>query len=131
QGSDSMQTLDRELHPRAALVRRLGSSTFNYWFGYVANCSLIVYLLAQARGSQQPSAPAYLAYALLGLVLWTLAEYALHRYLYHELASPLQVGHLLHHDEPRALIGVPWYLTTVALLGTFHGLALVARPGPL
>ena len=36
-----------------------------------------------------------------GLLCRTLAEYLLHRYLYHELPSFLSVGHGLHH-APRA-----------------------------
>jgi sterol desaturase/sphingolipid hydroxylase (fatty acid hydroxylase superfamily) len=103
------------------LVRRLGSSPFNYWFGYVANAALILWLAGQAfRGGRLQLAPLALGLlALGGLLFWTLAEYLLHRYVYHELPSFLSVGHGLHHASPRAQIGVPWWLTTALLLGVF------------
>src|SRR5947209_2889801 len=33
---------------RTDLIRRLGSSTFNYWFGYVANMALVAWLVSHA-----------------------------------------------------------------------------------
>lgn len=114
-------------------VRRLGSSRFNYWFGYVANISLSAWLISQAwPGTQGPVMAwgAFVAYAALGLVIWTLAEYALHRYVYHEIPSFLSVGHGLHHDAPRELIGVPWWLTSAILVGVFYALAQLMAPAP-
>ena len=67
-------------------------------------------------------------FAFTGLLSWALSEWLLHRYLYHEWPSFLAEGHTLHHDRPRALIGVPWYLTTIAIILLFQLLALVFRP---
>jgi hypothetical protein len=116
--------------PRTELIRKLGSSSFNYWFGYVANVSLVVWLVSHAfpRGHTALGAPALAAYAATGLAAWTLAEWLLHRYVYHLWPSFLTAGHALHHDDPRALIGVPWYLTTVAVVLLFELLALALRP---
>jgi sterol desaturase/sphingolipid hydroxylase (fatty acid hydroxylase superfamily) len=106
---------------RRELVRRLGSSRFNYWFGYVANVGLVVWLASQAwRGGRgAPGAVGLVGLALGGLLFWTMAEYLLHRYVYHELPSFLSVGHGLHHASPRAHIGVPWWLTTVLVVAVF------------
>jgi sterol desaturase/sphingolipid hydroxylase (fatty acid hydroxylase superfamily) len=115
---------------RQDLIRKLGSSSFNYWFGYVANISIVVWLVSHAF----PHAHAALgrlelaAFAVTGLLSWTLAEWLLHRYAYHEWTSFLTAGHSMHHDDPRALIGVPWYLTTVAIVMLFELLALPLRP---
>src|ERR1017187_7682510 len=57
--------------------------------------------------------------ALTGLLSWTLTEYLLHRYVYHEWHSFLSVGHALHHQDPQALIGIPWYLTTIIVVAAF------------
>jgi hypothetical protein len=115
---------------RHDFVRRLGSSRFNYWFGYVANLILIGWLASHARlGGRLALTPTALSLlALSGLLSWTLAEYLLHRFLYHQLPSFLSVGHGLHHASPRSLIGVPWWLTTVVVVGTFLGLRLVWSP---
>jgi sterol desaturase/sphingolipid hydroxylase (fatty acid hydroxylase superfamily) len=111
-------------------IRELSSSPFNYWFGYVANVSLVLWLAAQSvsNGQWQLSAAVWVTCALSGLLLWTLFEYVLHRYLYHELESPLKIGHDLHHDEPRSLLGVPWWMTTIAIVGMYYGIAAVSNP---
>jgi sterol desaturase/sphingolipid hydroxylase (fatty acid hydroxylase superfamily) len=118
---------------RTELIRKLGSSTFNYWFGYVANAALVVWLVSHAF-SFTPSVRAALpvlelvAFAATGLLAWTLAEWLLHRYIYHLWKSFLTEGHALHHEKPRALIGVPWYLTTIAIILMFELLAIPLRP---
>jgi sterol desaturase/sphingolipid hydroxylase (fatty acid hydroxylase superfamily) len=111
---------------RHDLIRRLGSSRFNYWFGYVANLALIGWLASHAqRGGRLILDPLPLALlAVGGLLVWTLAEYLLHRYVYHQLPSFLSVGHGMHHASPRATIGVPWWLTTVLVVAVFY---LVSR----
>jgi sterol desaturase/sphingolipid hydroxylase (fatty acid hydroxylase superfamily) len=114
-------------HPpeaRTDLIRRLGSSTFNYWFGYVANLALVIWMVSHAfslGGEAHPrmSGVAFAVEAAVGLFAWTLAEYLLHRYMYHAWPSFLSEGHTLHHQRPRDLIGIPWYLTTVGIIVIF------------
>jgi sterol desaturase/sphingolipid hydroxylase (fatty acid hydroxylase superfamily) len=112
---------------RTELIRRLGSSSFNYWFGYVANLSLVGWLVSHAfaRGHAQLGVIAFVGFAVTGLFAWTLAEWLLHRYVYHEWSSFLTEGHALHHESPRAEIGVPWYLTTVLVVLAFELLTLL------
>jgi sterol desaturase/sphingolipid hydroxylase (fatty acid hydroxylase superfamily) len=104
---------------RLEKIRRLGSSKFNYWFGYVANVSLVVWLVSHAWHGGRMGGAQFAALAILGLLSWTLAEYLLHRYVYHVWSSFLTAGHALHHARPTDLIGVPWYLTTIAIIGIF------------
>jgi cyclopropane-fatty-acyl-phospholipid synthase len=53
--------------------------------------------------------------ALFGMALWTLIEYAMHRYVFHGL-EPFQSLHAAHHHRPQALIATP----------TWGSLALIA-----
>ena len=112
------------------LVRKASSSVFNYWFGYVANISLVIWLSTRAfeNGTSQLSLRQWAAHMIGGLFLWTFLEYFLHKILYHEISSPLKTGHDLHHDEPRSLLGVPWYLTAVILVGIYFGLSKLFNP---
>jgi cyclopropane-fatty-acyl-phospholipid synthase len=55
-----------------------------------------------------------LAFALLGLVAWTLVEYVLHRFVLHGI-PPLKAWHAEHHRRPRALIGTPTILSAVLI----------------
>jgi sterol desaturase/sphingolipid hydroxylase (fatty acid hydroxylase superfamily) len=124
-----MATIAQNDDSRTELIRKLGSSTFNYWFGYVANISLVVWLVSHAfaRGHLTLSPAAFVGIAVTGFVSWTLAEFLLHRYIYHLWTSFLTEGHALHHKSPRALIGVPWYLTTIIVVLVFELVALPLR----
>jgi lysylphosphatidylglycerol synthetase-like protein (DUF2156 family) len=115
---------------RTDWIKRLGSSTFNYWFGYVANISLVIWMVSHAfrGGHSLLGTGEFVAFAVIGLGSWTLSEFLLHRYLYHVWTSFLSTGHSLHHKRPRDLIGVPWYLTTIAIVALYYGLSLIFRP---
>lgn len=52
------------------------------------------------------------AMLLLGLSVWTLAEYLIHRFAFHHFPV-LKAVHLAHHDDPRELTGTPTILTVV------------------
>lgn len=116
--------------PLTAVIRRLSSSRFNYYFGYVANITLVIWLVSQgvAGGRSQLTIDAWFGSAAAGFVIWTLSEYFLHKWLYHDVPSPLQLGHRLHHDEPMALLGVPWWLTSIVLVALYKGLAAEFNP---
>jgi sterol desaturase/sphingolipid hydroxylase (fatty acid hydroxylase superfamily) len=111
-------------------VKHMGSSVFNYWFGYVSNLGLIAWLCSHAwkGGKLQGSVGELLGLAGLGLLSWTLSEYLLHRFVYHEWTSFLSTGHDLHHQAPRDKIGVPWYLTLAIILGIYYALAAAFNP---
>ena len=59
------------------------------------------------------------ALAVLGLAVWTLAEYLIHRFAFHHVPG-LKTAHLEHHAEPMGLHGSP----TVVTVLVFAGLAL-------
>ncbi len=54
--------------------------------------------------------------ALLGLALWTLLEYLLHRLVLHEVPV-IRDLHETHHNEPRGLVGAPTMLSFALMLG--------------
>ena len=57
-----------------------------------------------------------LAWVWAGLGGWTLAEYALHRFVLHGL-QPFKRWHALHHARPVELIATPTALTAVLFAG--------------
>ena len=63
------------------LIRKASSSVFNYWFGYVANLSLVVWLSSRAfeNGESSLSLRQWATYIMAGLFLWTFCEYFLHK----------------------------------------------------
>ena len=51
-----------------------------------------------------------------GVIVWTLMEYIIHRYVFHQMPvfSPL---HGAHHDAPLAFIGTPTWLSLGVIFG--------------
>ena len=65
------------------------------------------------------AAPAFASSLAAGLLVWTLAEYGIHRFLYHR-APWLSELHGLHHKAPMDLIGLPSFLSSgIVILLTY------------
>src|SRR5450432_3668861 len=65
----------------------------------------------------------------VGLLVWTLVEYIVHRWVFHEVPF-FEKYHDAHHAEPLALIGVPSFASIgIILVGFF--LAPLAFTGAL
>jgi len=57
-------------------------------------------------------------FSALGLALWTLVEYAVHRWLYHSVPYFKDV-HDAHHAEPNAHIGAPPVVCVALIFAIF------------
>ncbi|HTT02295.1 MAG TPA: sterol desaturase family protein [Steroidobacteraceae bacterium] len=61
----------------------------------------------------------WLGAAAIGLAVWTLIEYALHRFVFHGMAG-FSMLHGRHHTAPKAFIGTPtWVSLSVLAFGIF------------
>jgi sterol desaturase/sphingolipid hydroxylase (fatty acid hydroxylase superfamily) len=109
-----------ETNDKPEWIKKLAYSKFNYWGGYVANLILIAALFV--RGVTSPESVS-VAQALLlmacGLFLYSFTEYLAHRFLYHVMTSPFTKGHGLHHDDPKGLLGLPWYFPYPVIIGAY------------
>ena len=66
------------------------------------------------------AAPPYFAGLGAGLFIWTLAEYWIHRILYHH-APFLSALHDRHHEAPKELIGIPSFLSSGIVIALGYG----------
>ncbi|WP_426435571.1 sterol desaturase family protein [Bradyrhizobium genosp. P] len=62
--------------------------------------------------------------AVSGMMLWTLAEYLVHRFVYHKVPIVRDL-HGMHHSRPRDLIGAPIWVSIVSFPSFFFLLALL------
>lgn len=78
----------------------------------IALYGIAVALLGAALTQAGPDVPRreIVAVALAGVALWSLVEYALHRFVLHGI-EPFRRWHGLHHDRPMALICTPTILS--------------------
>ncbi|MGY3452972.1 sterol desaturase family protein [Bradyrhizobium sp. USDA 4353] len=102
----------------------MNHSKLSYYAELVIYPIVIVALLLLDLASHGFALPRrWLLAAACGAALWTLAEYLVHRFLYHEVTILKQL-HGLHHARPSALIGSPVWVSVV-IFATFF--ALVAE----
>jgi sterol desaturase/sphingolipid hydroxylase (fatty acid hydroxylase superfamily) len=83
-----------------SLVEAICESRVNYWAAYAIDfsCPLIFAYIGMHHAS---SWPAIIVSSLSGLFLFSLIEYAVHRWLLHDLRSALYYLHDAHHNDPR------------------------------
>lgn len=83
----------------------------DFAFYTLAVFALAVYLAVCCVNSDWPHGVALVLIALVGLSIWSLIEYALHRFVLHGL-QPFKRWHLEHHARPSALIAAPTLLSS-------------------
>lgn len=111
---------EAELQEKKEVLSVLVGRPVLYWSGHVANWLYVVATFGVASYlSTAQDLVSSIMFFCFGLWVWTLLEYVFHRWAYHKNASFMAVGHLMHHDEPEALIGMPWVINMASLVGLF------------
>ncbi len=54
-------------------------------------------------------------YVVAGLVIWSLLEYAMHRFVLHHV-DPFRTLHQAHHRQPQALLATPTLLSAALII---------------
>ncbi|MCB1488495.1 MAG: sterol desaturase family protein [Bauldia sp.] len=68
-----------------------------------------------------------LAAFVVGVAIWTLVEYVMHRYVLHHLPGVREM-HEAHHREQAALIGTPIWLSLILIFGLVYVPLYLAVP---
>jgi sterol desaturase/sphingolipid hydroxylase (fatty acid hydroxylase superfamily) len=93
---------------------------FNYWIGFFTDPLTVIFLLVWDVAALGSNPFILAAIFLAGLMTWTLWEYCFHRWVYHTGKTVLHAGHALHHEDPKMLIGMPWFLITGFVIGLWY-----------
>jgi len=90
------------------------------YFGDFVAIPVVILLLAAAAIRQEgfTGAGLWSVAFVVGLLVWTFVEYAVHRWVYHAIPF-FEKFHDAHHDEPKALIGVPSFVSSGVMLAVF------------
>lgn len=97
------------------LLDRIAASQANYWGGFVLD--LCVSSVAIAAGAASAGSIALAAIAV-GFAAYTLYEYAFHRVMYHAIDNPIRRLHTIHHEDPGARLGAPFFFSLGVAAGT-------------
>ena len=105
-------------HWRTALqpIRRMCTTRFNGQLGMVADIAVSIGLLYVGMRHRDLRPVTALATAFCGLLLFSFAEYAMHRWLFHGPTQVFQQGHLTHHQQPLGYDSLPFFLTPLTIL---------------
>ena len=98
------------------VLDRIAANKSNYWVGFFTDPAAAIFLLLWDLVVLHTNIYFLASSYISGLISWTLLEYCFHRWIYHRGDTLAHAGHRLHHESPKALIGMPWFLTTGFLL---------------
>jgi sterol desaturase/sphingolipid hydroxylase (fatty acid hydroxylase superfamily) len=102
-------------------------SKVGYYSDFVVYPAIILVLMAaELRPAESMGQLQWLIACFVGVIAWTLAEYFIHRFVFHRLPMFAQM-HEAHHSRPGALIGAPiWSSVSAFTFGVFIPLWLQA-----
>ena len=89
----------------------------NYWLGILVDASLAGCLLVHAIATSHGPWIRDGGLALIGVGLYGLLEYSIHRWAYHDERSPATPGHRWHHQDPSALVAAPFFVPALVASG--------------
>ncbi len=96
-----------------AWILSVSESKYNYWATYVVDLALMSYFLAWDIWHHSVRGSFILPLFIAGALIWTLTEYAFHRWVYHLGFELTRSGHDKHHEDPKATIAMPWFVTPI------------------
>jgi hypothetical protein len=108
-----------------SLVRTISESRTNYWASYVIDLAC-PFLFVHLGMRHQSNWPSIIVSCLSGLVVFSLIEYSIHRWLLHNPKSALFHLHETHHnfpEKPSAFL-FPTSIVTTMLIWLFLTYAL-------
>jgi hypothetical protein len=90
------------------------------YFGDFVAIPVVILWLGVAAVQQEgfTGAGLWMIAFLAGVAVWTFVEYAVHRWIYHAVPF-FEKFHDAHHEDPKALIGVPSFISSGIILAVF------------
>jgi sterol desaturase/sphingolipid hydroxylase (fatty acid hydroxylase superfamily) len=93
-------------------LERLAAHKSNYWIGFISDPATAIFFVVWDAWVLHGKLALLAVWYLAGVFSWTLFEYVFHRWVYHRGETLAHAGHRMHHEHPKMLIGMPWFMTT-------------------
>lgn len=93
-------------------LNKFAAHKSNYLVGFVTDPATAVFLLIWEVFVMRTSLWGVAGGFAVGMLSWTLLEYVFHRFVYHKGNTLAHMGHMMHHESPKLLLGMPWYITS-------------------
>lgn len=103
----------------------MSKTPLNYWAEFAVDILLGVILIFMGLRHHALDPIAVFLTILLGLFLFSLFEYSIHRWLFHGSVQIMAQGHLAHHKNPLGYDALPFFLPALIVLALTGVLILV------
>jgi len=98
-------------------LEALSKKKLNYYFSFVFDTfTALLLLVVGALLLQQSGWSLFLyttAFFFSGFIFFGFVEYLFHRWIFHSRLSPAKSGHAAHHEDPRAILALPWFFDPI------------------
>jgi sterol desaturase/sphingolipid hydroxylase (fatty acid hydroxylase superfamily) len=107
-----------ESSPNASLqwLARLSASRFNCYAGLTSDVAVALALIAAGLWRNDLRIATMLLLVPCGLLIFSLIEYGIHRWLFHGPFSMFEEGHRRHHEQPQGYDALPFFAPPLAYL---------------
>jgi 4-hydroxysphinganine ceramide fatty acyl 2-hydroxylase len=106
-------------------ISKLSKTRLNYWAEFAVDISFGAMLIFAGLLSYELGPIAVALTILLGLFLFSIIEYAFHRWLFHGSVQIMAQGHRAHHENPLGYDSLPFFLPALILLALTGVLVLL------
>ena len=103
-------------HAPLQWLSRLSTSRFNNYAGLSSDVAVALCLIVAGLRHDELRAMMILWLVLCGLLIFSLIEYVVHRWLFHGPFEVFEQGHRRHHEEPQGYDALPFFLPPLAYL---------------
>lgn len=97
-------------------LSRLATSRFNNYAGLTSDTLVALGLLAAGLRLNDRGIAWVLGLVACGLLIFSLMEYAVHRWLFHGPFDVFEQGHRRHHEQPQGYDALPFFLPPLVYL---------------
>lgn len=97
-------------------ILKISKTRLNYWAEFAIDIPLGVLLVFAALHHGEFHLIAVILIILLGLFLFSLFEYSIHRWLFHGTVQIMVQSHWAHHENPLGYDSLPFFLPALILL---------------
>lgn len=107
-------------NPKETLLVSAAAHHVNYWISFIADPAMLVFFIVWEATILRTSILLMIISYGAALLNWSLLEYVAHRWMYHKGRTPAHAGHKMHHDSPKMLIAMPWFIITAFLVCVWY-----------
>ena len=105
-------------------LEKFAQGRINYWVSFGSDSAMTAFFLAWDVHADPLAWPATLLLFASGFVLWGFSEYVFHRWAYHQKRGIFGAGHQMHHEEEKAYVAMPWFVSALAITAVWYVVAI-------